>query len=354
MIVKKISFMTMFIILMALCSLFAFRTTAMAEAQYRIAVVVPGGTTGPFWKMVEKGLNDMAAKYSDVELAYHGSKHDNVEQFLNILQSVIASQPDMVVCPLIDPMYMDEILRPAIAKGLPVIAIHAADLREPAESRIPILAYIIEDSYTFGKTAAQETLQRFKPKRAIFCNHAMGTEKINALGRGWVETMQAAGITAEQLNVAVSGGGFGTELLAAYLLSNPDTDTIFTADFGRTLAFIMRLQADGYKIGQEINIIQLGSDEPIVLDFIKQGQIAFALDQQPYLQAYLGAMLAYVHLKHGFTPAQKSFMTPPVVITQENMTDMPIFKLPGSLLDNLRSAGIPEDILKDLQSLEEK
>jgi ABC-type sugar transport system substrate-binding protein len=91
-----------------------------------------------------------------------------------------------------------------------------------------------------------------------------------------------------------------------------------------------------------------------VLDFIKQGQIAFALDQQPYLQAYLGAMLAYVHLKHGFTPAQKSFMTPPVVITQENMTDMPIFKLPGSLMDNLRSAGIPEGILKDLQSLEEK
>jgi simple sugar transport system substrate-binding protein len=353
MIVKHIPLMTLSTFLAVLCSFCIFESTVTAEAQYHIAMMGYGGTTVPFWKMAEKGLNDMAAKYSELEVTYHGSQDHNVEQFVNTLQSVIASQPDAVVCPLIDPMYMDEILHPAIADGLPVIAFHDADLREPAESRIPVFAFVGEDNYTFGKVAAQETLQRFTPKRAIFCNHAPGTEKVDALGRGWVETMQTAGIEAEQLNVE-AGGGFGTELLATYLLSHPETDTIFTADFGRALAFIMRLEADGYQVGQEINIIQLGSDEPVVLDFIKQGRIAFALDQQPYLQSYLGATLAYAHLKDGFTSAQKSFSIDPVIITQENMAEMPIFKLPDLLLDNLKSAGVPEDILKDLQSLEEK
>jgi simple sugar transport system substrate-binding protein len=287
-------------------------------------------------------------------VGFHASRHQDLEQFVNTLQAAVASQPDALLCPLLEPMYMDEVLRPIIAEGLPVIAICDADLRDPVDSRIPVIASVEEDNYTVGKVAAQAVLQRFTPKGAIFCNHEIGAEKIDALGRGWVETMQAKGVPAEQLNVAASGGGFGTELLASYLLSHPDTDAIFTADFGRTLAFIMRLEADGYQLGQEIKIVQLGSDEPLVRDFITQGKIAFALDQQPYLQAYLGAAIAYAHLKYGFTPAQESFSIDPVIITQENMVEEPMFKLSGSLLDNLRSAGVPDPILEDLQTLEEK
>jgi hypothetical protein len=64
--------------------------------------------------------------------------------------------------------------------------------------------------------------------------------------------------------------------------------------------------------------------------------------------------LAYVHLKHGFTPVQQAFLIDPVVISQENVADMPIFNVPDVFLDNLRSEGIPEDILQDIQALKER
>lgn len=244
---------------------------------------------------------------------------------------------------------MDDILRPAIAGGLPVIAINAADMREPAEARIPVLTYIGEDSYEVGVIAARETLQRFTPKRALFCNHHISAENIDARGRGWIETMEARGVPAEQLNVTTDVA-HGANLLLAYLLNHQETDAIFTVNVERTAAFITQLEANGYQVGQDINIAQMDA-EPLILEYIQEGKIMFTLDQQPYLQSYLGGLLAYLHVKYGFVPSQKLISTGPRLITKENMTEVAHFTLPDQLLEQMKHDGIPEKILDDVKTL---
>ena len=308
--------------LLAFCLLGGFfEAAALAKDKYKITVVVHGGLTDPFWQMQERGLKDLQAQIPDLEVSYRGPQLYDFEKFKEILRDAVQEKPDALVCTLTDPQFMDEILRPAIAGGLPVIAINAADLREPAGARIPVLTYIGEDSYQIGVTAATEMLQRFTPKRALFCNHQPGADNIRARGRGWVETMEKRGIPAEQIDISADPSA-GMQILAAYLLKHPETDAIFMTNAARTQATISRLEADGYKIGKTLKFAQMDVD-PVIVDYLKQDKILFTLDQQPYLQSYLGVMLAYLHVKYGITPPPAPISTGPGIITKDNLPASP-------------------------------
>jgi simple sugar transport system substrate-binding protein len=237
-----------------------------------------------------------------------------------ILKDAVQEKPDALVCTLTFPELMDELLRPAIADGLPVIGINAADMR-PEEDQIPVLTYIGEDSYLIGVTAAEETLKHFTPKRAMFANHQLGSVNIDARGRGWVDAMEKHGIPAEQVNITADEMGKGARLVAAYLLNHPDTDAIFISNIPAAQTTISLLEADGYKVGEEIRFAQMDLD-PVLLDYIENDKIMFTMDQQPYLQGYLGVMFAYLHVKYGIIPPPAPLSTGPGIITKEKIPEL--------------------------------
>lgn len=296
---------------------FGIGGNALAEEKmYKVIVVVHGGITHPFWKTVEKGVLEAGDLYPDLEVSYLGPSTYNFPEFMSYIDSAIASKPDALVCTLTNPDAMDEPLRAAMAEGLPILAINAPDLREPRDVRIPTLTYIGEDSYTIGATAARETLKRFTPKRAVFPNHHPGAAHIEARGQGWIDVMTEKGIPAEQFD-ATEDAVKGAEILAAYLKRHPDTDAIFFNSGHMASPFISRLEDEGIKVGVDVKICQMDLGEDI-FEFIKQGKIMFALDQQQYLQGFLGVQFAYLHAKHGFFPPAL-VPTGPAVISQENL-----------------------------------
>jgi simple sugar transport system substrate-binding protein len=295
-------------------------TTAIAEDKYKITIVVHGGIADPFWKIVEKGVEDIAARFPDIEVSYRGPELFSFEGFMAVLKEAVQEKPDALVCTLTFPEFMDELLRPAIAEGLPVIGINAADMR-PKEEQIPVLTYIGEDSYLIGVTAAEETLKRFTPKRALFANHQSGSVNIDARGQGWIDAMKNNGIPAEQIDITGDDMGKAAQLLAAYLLNHPDTDAIFISNIPRAQTIISRLEADGYNIGEDIKFAQMDLD-PVLLGYIENDKIMFTMDQQPYLQGYLGVMLAYLHVKYGVIPPPAPLSTGPGIITKENIAEI--------------------------------
>ena len=316
----KKTLISVFISLFLMGGIFVSASTAVAGRTYKIAVVVHGGTTNPFWKIEEKGIRDIAAKYPDLEVTYLGPKVYNFEEFMDILKTAIDSKPDALICTLTYPELMDDLLRPPIAGGLPVIGINAADMREPAEARIPILTYIGEDSYRIGVTAAKETLKRFTPKRALFCNHHPGADNIDARGRGWVDTMKEKGIPAEQIDITADPVA-GTEIVSTYLTRYPETDALFITNVVRTITTIARLEADGYEVGKDIKIAQMDVN-PELLEYLKNEKVMFTMDQQPYLQSYLGVMLAYLHVKYNIAPPPPPLLTGPGIVTKENIVEL--------------------------------
>ena len=290
-----------------------------AEKTYTIYVVVHGGIADPFWKVCEKGAKDAGALYPDLKVIYTGPAAFNLEEFMADINAAIASKPDALVCTLTAPEAMDEVLRPAIAGGLPVVAINAPDLRR-VDQRIPVLTYVGEDSYFIGVTAATETLKRFTPKRAIYLNHHPGARNIEERGAGYVDTMKAHGVTAEQVNITEDPIK-GAEIVAAYVKAHPDTDAIFCGNTQRTETVIPRLEAEGLTVGKDIKIAQMDIS-PKILDYIKEGKVMFTMDQQQYLQGYLGVLFAYLHVKFGFTPPPAPVSTGPAVITAEDIPQL--------------------------------
>lgn len=293
--------------------------TALAQEgkKFRIWVVVHGGIADPFWKSVEKGVMDAASKHPDLEVTYVGPSEYNFTEFMSYIESAIASKPDALVCTLTEPEAMDEVLRNAIANGLPVVAINAPDLREPPESRIPVLTYVGEDSYYVGVVAAEETLKRFTPKRALFVNHHPGAKNIEMRGRGFIDTMKKHGVPAEALDISADPAQ-GAEITLAYLTTNPDTEVIFSTNTLRTEAIVTRLIDEGIDVGNKVRIASMDISEK-VLEYIQEGKVMFTLDQQQYLQGYLGVEFAYLHVKYGFTPPPAPVSTGPAVITAEDI-----------------------------------
>jgi simple sugar transport system substrate-binding protein len=296
-----------------------FGTLADAKERYRITVVVHGGTHDPFWKIEERGIKDIQEQIPDIDVSYRGPATYNQEEFLAILQDAVQEKPDALVCTMSYPSLMDDILRPAIAEGLPVIAINAADTR-PIEERIPVLTYIGEESYQIGVTAAEESLKRFTPKRAVFGNHHYGADNIHARGQGWIDTMENHGVPAEQINITADDVGKGIEIMVAYLVSHPDTDAVFISNIPIARSLLARLELDGYKIGEEIKFAQMDVD-PVLLEYLEEDKIMFTMDQQPYLQSYLGVMFAYLHVKYGLTPPPAPITTGPGIVTKENIAE---------------------------------
>jgi simple sugar transport system substrate-binding protein len=295
--------------------------SSLAQAKkYKVYVVVHGGIADPFWKVVEKGVKSAAALYADLDVAYTGPTVYKFEEFMIFIESALAAKPDALVCTLTHPEAIDEPLRAAIGKGLPVVAINSPDLREPVDARIPVLTYIGEDSYVIGATAARETLKRFTPKRAVFCNHHPGAVNIEARGRGWVDTMKAKGVPVEVLDITEDAVK-GAEMTAAYLKAHPDTDAIFVTNTLRTETIIPRLESEGIKVGVDVKIAQMDISAKI-LEYITAGKVMFTLDQQQYLQGYLGVLFAYLHLKYGLAPPPAPVSTGPGVITKADIPSL--------------------------------
>jgi len=297
-----------------------FLSSFAAEKEYKIYVVVHGGIADPFWKVCEKGALDAGALYDDLEVIYTGPPVFKLEEFMAYIEAALASEPDALVCTLTAPEAMDESLRAEIAKGLPVVSINAPDLREPEEARIPVLTYVGEDSYFIGVAAAQETLKRFTPKRAIFANHHPGATNIEARGRGYMDTLKAKGVMVESLDIT-DDAVKGAEMVAAYLKAHPETDAIFCSNTLRTETIIPRLEAEGIKVGVDVKIAQMDASSKI-LEYIQDGKVMFTMDQQQYLQGYFGVVFAYLNAKYGYIPPPAPVSTGPAVITAEDIPSL--------------------------------
>lgn len=318
---KKLSGSVLVVALISLSligGIFTVHGQDVFKDQYQIRVVVHGGIADPFWKVVEKGVKDAAASHEDLKVSYSGPSSYDFTEFMSTLESAISANPDALVVTLTQPPAMDDVLRPAIKNGLPVIGINAPDLR-PRDERLPVLTYVGMDSHFIGVKAARESMERIDDlDRGLYVNHHPGARNIEARGNGWVETLKANDIAAGTLNIGVDPAK-GAELVVNYLTRHPDTDVIFSGNTQRTEAIIKRLEDEGYDVGNEIKICQMDIS-PTVLDYIKKGKIMFTLDQQQYMQGYLGVELAYLSAKFGLAPPPAPVSTGPAVITQKDVT----------------------------------
>jgi len=277
----------------------AFEVPLVKAEELTVYAVVHGGIGDAYWKKVEQGIKDAAALFPDLKVVYTGPDVFRFEEFMAMLEAAIATEPDGLLATMTNPEAMDELLRAAIADGLPVMAIDSPDARPPLE-RIPYLSYIGEIPYEGGVLAAKEVLKDYKPKRAMYGNHQPGAMNLVQRGQGFIDIMEEAGVTAEAVDTTEDVVQ-AAEIMLAYVQAHPDTDTVFTGNMLRAEALVVRMEEEGIKPGVDVKISTFGLTEA-TMEMMDQGKIEFSIDEQPYMQGFLGVTYMYLHLKYGFTP----------------------------------------------------
>jgi simple sugar transport system substrate-binding protein len=294
---------------------------AAPQERFKIYVVVHGGIADPAWELNHRGAQAVADQLPDLELHYVGPPAYNLEEFISDLEASIAAKPDALVVTLTAPAMMDEILRPAIKAGLPVIAINAPDSRPPTE-RIPVLTYVgLSSMYDVGVVAAQTILKQMKPKRAVFCNHHPGAAHIEDSGRGFVDTMKAAGVPAGQLLVGEDPVE-AAEITIAYLKANPDTQAILHPNATHLEVLVKRMEEEGIIPGKDVLLVNAFDPTEGIMDQMLQGKVLASNDQQMYLQGFYGVLFGYMKAKYGFQPPLPPVGTGPIVISKKDVPSL--------------------------------
>jgi simple sugar transport system substrate-binding protein len=209
---------------------------------------------------------------------------------------------------------MDPLIKQATAAGIPVLIHNSGQTLWEGNGS---LGFIGEDPYQMGYKAGEIEAQG-GVKVGLCFNQVPGNPTVEARCTGYVAAMKKAG---KQTIYQTIGTGQATDQQAMMqaikgtLQAHPDIDGIYTLNAEPAISALRAVEDVGRKGKIMIGTADLSND---VLEDIKSGDIAFAMDQQPYLQGFMSIQVAYQYLNYGLHPIG-AVTTGPLVIDKTNV-----------------------------------
>jgi len=270
----------------------------------RIAVVTHGQASSPFWAIVRNGV-EAAGRQMDVVIDYKAPDVYSLDDMTNLIDDAVASRPDGLVVSLPEPGLAVGIRR-AVAAGIPVVTINSGS---DMYKKLGALAHVGQPEGDAGFKAGQR-LVRAGVKRAVCVNLLIANQGLDARCAGLARAMRAAGGTSKVVRIDDQDAGAPKRIAAAVKAADADGALAMNATSG--LAASKGLAGKGVTLGT----FDLGPD---VLKAVKAGTIAFAVDQQAYLQGYLPVVFLAQWARYGLFPAQGDVIpTGPNFVTKAN------------------------------------
>ncbi len=311
-------------VLLALVLAALLSVTFAQEPKYRFVMVSHIGPSDPNMLWLTNAIKDFEAKYPDVKVEYISPSGEySLQEFYQLIQQAIATNPDGLAVPILNAEAEDPILRQAIDSGIPVVAFNGADTR-PKDERIPYLTYVGGDLYQDGYQAAQYALAAAKagevptPTRVMCANPDTGHAGLNARCTGYLDAMSEAGVEGEMFNVTAEPAR-ARNLLEAYLSNNTDINyiynvTTFSTPWVYEVATDLDLSPD---VDMEGLTLQGVDDSPLSIEGVKQGYLLTTHSQGFWLQGYSPMEWLYWNKEFGYVP-QSDILTGPVIIDKSN------------------------------------
>lgn len=274
-------------------------------------VLAHGGITNPFWQRAQKGCED-AGKELGVETHFYAPAEFDVQELVNMLETVIARKPDGIACTLTVVEALDEPLRRAISMGIPVVLLDADDPR-PEGERIPAIGFIGWDAYGLGVQSANKVMNDLKimPKHVLVGIHEAGNIGLENRVRGLIDTFaqKSPGTKVETILTTVDMSK-AVSVYKAYLTANPDVDMIFAAGSASGHPAIKFLEEEGLT-GKVLLVTADLSEE--IINAIDSGVVAFTTDCQQYLWGWQSVVMLFKYAQYGIAPISPTYTGPSIV-----------------------------------------
>lgn len=249
----------------------------------RIVLVTHGQSSDPFWSVVSTGASE-AAKDLGVRVEYQAPGTFNMVEMSQLIEAVVASGPDGLAVSIPDGDALGPSIRAALEAGVSVVSLNSGDdvFRE-----LGLRTHIGQPEYEAGY-AAGERLAAAGVGRVLCVNHEVGNVALDARCQGLEDALSEAGGSARVLSVDLADPEDAQQRIVGALIRAPGLDGILTLGTAGAVPALAALEASGRGGDLALGTFDLSMR---VLEAIRDGEMRFAIDQQPYLQGYLAVVL---------------------------------------------------------------
>jgi simple sugar transport system substrate-binding protein len=255
----------------------------------RIAVVTHGQASSPFWAIVRNGV-EAAGRQMDVVITYKAPDVYSLDHMATLIDQAVAAKPDGLVVSLPEPGLAPAIRR-AVKAGIPTVTINSGS---DQYKKLGVLAHVGQPEGDAGYKAGQR-LARAGVRRALCVNLEIPNQGLDARCAGLTRAMRAAGGHASVVRIDDQSPKAAERIAKA--AREDDADGVLAMNSLSGLAASKGLAGSGAIVGT----FDLGPD---VLKAVRDGRLAFAVDQQAYLQGYLPVVFLAERARYGLFPAQ--------------------------------------------------
>jgi simple sugar transport system substrate-binding protein len=241
----------------------------------------PGDT---FWDRIRSGAEAAAAK-DNVELIY--SNDPQAPNQAGLIQNAIDQEVDAIASTLSNPSALTPLVRQATEAGIPVVLFNAGG---DQWQETGALMYFGQDESIAGE-AVGARLSDEGAQKAICVVQEQGQVQLEARCDGVVQ-----GFTGTSEKLYVNGRDMPSVLsdIQAKLAQDTDIDRVVT--LGAPFALTARQAVDA--AGGDAEVVTFDLNEDLVAA-IQEGDVLWAVDQQPYVQGYEAIDSLWLYLTNG-------------------------------------------------------
>ena len=280
-----------------------------ASRDLRIVVVTHGQASDPFWSVVKNGV-DQAAADLGIEVEYNAPETFDMPAMAQLIDTAVASEPDGLVVSIPDADALGASIQSAVDAGIPVVSINSGS---DVYKDLGILTHVGQTELEAG-IGAGERMAAAGVTNTICVNQEVGNVALDLRCEGFAEGL--GGIPSEVVAVDLTDPAGAQAAVEGALSADDSIDGILTLGPTGADPTLAALEAAGLADSVQMGTFDLS---PSVLEALDAGQMLFAIDQQQYLQGYLGVLVVTQFAQYGLLPGGgEPVLTGPGFVTQEN------------------------------------
>lgn len=283
-------------------------SSSQSSGDMRIDVITHAAPGDSFWDVVKAGA-EQAGDDLGVELHYQSDPDPGAQSTL--IDNAVADGTDGLVVSMANPDGLEASIKAAVSDGVPVITINSGIEKWQEFGAITHVG----QSETLAGEAAGEELNKAGVSNVICVIQEAGNVALEERCRAAKSTFNGSMENLQTDNTDLAGSQATIE---SKLTADDSIDGILTLGgdmAGRAVAAVESTGADVV-----VGTFDLNAD---VAQNVLDGKLLFAVDQQPYVQGYLGVTGIYLKLLNGNDiGGGQPVYSGPAIITKDNAQEV--------------------------------
>src|SRR3954470_21112221 len=247
------------------------------------SVVTHGSAGDAFWDVVQNGAK---AAGDDLGVSVDYQSDGDPQRQAQLIDAAVNQKVDGIVVSMANPDALKDSIESAVSAGIPVVTINSGGDRS---AEFGAIGHVGQDETIAGQGAGRE-LKTAGATNVLCVLHEAGNIGLEQRCSG---ASQGLGAQVTPLQVDINDLQGAQSAIASQLQSDPGIDAVLTLNSAVAAVAVSAAKDAGSKA--TIATFDLNQD---VIKGIKNGSIAFAVDQQQYEQGYLPIVMLQLYVKN--------------------------------------------------------